>query len=99
MIPFTFTFTVPFLVFSIYIVYYFYGDFYLIYYRDFGFIITKLIQSFMRGSLDNIDVETSIDVNISESQNYLKEIFRLAGGPFFSLVNKVGYTGFLVVLT
>jgi hypothetical protein len=78
--------------------YYLFGDYYLAYYKNYGFIVIKLLQSFMRGSADNIDVDPNGDrYSIDDRTGSFDSQAKYSYGPFYSIVNKAGFTGYLLV--
>jgi hypothetical protein len=77
--------------------YFLFGDIYLSYYKYFGFVGLKILQSFFRGSAANVDAETNSENNKSYYNENFSNIFEDATGPFFSILNKVGYSAFLLV--
>lgn len=90
-----------FILISFIVAYFLSGDFFAPYYKDYSFIFLKILQSFYRGSIDSVDEDSSFDRdNINEPFNgphsfgyYIKN----AQGPFYSLPNKIGYAGYLIV--
>jgi len=77
--------------------YFFFGDIYLTYYKYFGFVGLKILQSYFRGSVANVDYETNSESNTTFYNDNFSNVFEDANGPFFSIINKVGYSAFLLV--
>ena len=77
------------------------GDSVLTYYRDFAFVFLKVVQAFFRGSIDNVDHESSSDkYSSSINPNTDKRFTELAlgaYGSYSSIVTSMSTVGYTVV--
>lgn len=64
---FAFGFGMLFIVYSNYIAYFIWGDFHMLYYKDYKFIFLKILAMFYRGSIDNSDFDPNINRNMISS--------------------------------
>jgi hypothetical protein len=83
------------------VAYFFTGGYVISYYRDFPFVFLKIIQSFFRGSIDNIDHDTTTDEyahtsTLSLPKNF-NELIVKATGPYNSIIADMSSTGYLIV--
>lgn len=78
------------------------GGYDLYYYKEYGFIFIKVLQSFMRGSIDSIDQDLSVDrYTYTNSNSQVKTFFDVitnAEQPFYDLVDKIGVVGYIVYM-
>ena len=84
---------------SVFVSYSISGDIGLSYYHNFGFILVKVFQSFMRGSIDSVDQDLKLDIydNTDPDPNLqsFKSLSKYAFGNS-SIVNQVGVAGFMI---
>jgi hypothetical protein len=66
----------PFIMYSMFFCYFMFGDSVYPYYRNLSFIFLKLLSSFFRGTIDNVDT--------GDVQERLTDL-ELAGGKSFEL--------------
>jgi hypothetical protein len=100
MLSFTIGFLYVFLLISVFIAYFLTGDISLYYYHDYGFIFLKVIQHFMRGSLDSIDQDLNIDVNKrfykpGDSYSFQRLTTFTSGNPDY-IPNQIGIQSYII---
>lgn len=88
--PFIVCICFPFLMISMYVSFFMYGDFYQSFYKKLSFIFAKVLQSFFRGSLDNKDYNPTI------TDNPLINIISIGNNQYTDIVNKVGHAGYIM---
>jgi len=97
---FAFGFGMLFVIYSNYIAFYIWGDFYMFYYKDYKFIFLKILAMFYRGSIDNSDFDPNINRNDLSSdptgQNYYLYLIKDSVNPYLSVVVHSYYFTFFI---
>lgn len=99
--PFTFGFLIFLITITAIVSYFFTGGYFVSYYREFSFVYLKIIQSFFRGSIDNIDNDSTFDMytNIPppNSTKTFNQLLQDSTGSYNSIINDMSTFGYLIV--
>lgn len=88
--PFIICICFPFLMISMFVSFFMFGDFYHSFYKKLSFIFAKVLQSFFRGSLDNKDYNPAV------TDNYLINMISIGNNQYTDIVSKVGHSGYII---
>lgn len=100
--PFNIGFVICFLLISVFSSYFLFGDFSLYYYKNYAFMFIKVLQSFWRGSMDNIDHDSRIDrntvIHVTANANKPYQFYiQNSVSPYFSIITSSSYSGYIIV--
>ena len=79
----------PYIMISMFISYFMFGDFHNKYYKNLTFIFLKVLQSLFRGTIDNKDYHIiDYSTKVSELSPYINQ--------YTDVVDKVGHSGYII---
>lgn len=90
LLPFSICVIFPYIMITMFISYFMYGDFYNNYYKNLTFIFLKVLQSFFRGTIDNKDyqIKGNEPTKIADVSPYINQ--------YTDVVDKVGHSGYII---
>ncbi len=98
MVTFSYTFLALFMIVTVFIAYFLSGNFNLPYYKFLSFLFLKVIQTCLRGSLDNIDFDNSLQLdNIDVNAFDFKSIISNSQTSYFEIFNNLSVIGYYIV--
>lgn len=98
MITFSYGFFGMFMIITVFIAYFLTGNFNLPYYKFLSFLFLKVVQTCLRGSIDNIDFDDTLDLESVDINAFdFKSIISNSETSYFSVINNLTLVGYFIV--